>query len=295
MFTFEAAECALGGGYSVYLINGEHNVYLCDTHLGPVSMELIKQYLRSNGLDNKELVIFLSHSDWDHVWGVCAFPGAMVIAHDKCPQRMFDRGQLELKKYAHYQNAEIELVYPNLTFDSRMTFREDGVEFIYAPGHTVDSAICYDRKDSVVFVGDLVENPEPVVSHHDLETYIETLETLKLMPAQVMVSSHSGVADKKNIEDNIQFLRDYQDTALTQSSGDSEDEDGANMIRKQYTLLMYEDAIQQTVGDSFDYLAFHREFWGSLDMDYLNTSSELLRNIGLEELKLALESYMVEL
>jgi len=290
LFTYEADECALGGNYSVYLINGEKNVYICDTHLGPESMKPIKDYLRSNGLDKKQLVVFLSHSDWDHIWGVCAFPKAIVVAHEKCSQRMFDRGLLELKRYHEYQNGDIKLVYPNLTFDSRLTFREDGVEFIYAPGHTIDSAICYDRKDSVLFLGDLVERPEPVISHHDLETYIDTLEILKGFQTEAVVSSHSGLVDERDMEDNIQFIRNFQERAMVET-GDH----GNSMAIKLYTMLMYEDAIQQTAGDSFDYPDFQREFWGSLGMDYLNSESALLQNIEYEELRLALESYMIEL
>jgi hypothetical protein len=58
---------------------------------------------------------------------------------------------------------------------------------------------------------------------------------------------------------------------------------------------MYEDAILQTAGDSLDYLTFQREFWRSLDLDYLNPESVLLQSLSAEDLKLALESYLIEL
>lgn len=291
--TFEGDECPLGG-FTVYLVIGEHNIYLCDTHLGPESMELIKEYLRDKGLTDKPLVIFLSHADWDHIWGVCAFDKPLVVAHEKCAKRIYARGYLEMERYAHFMKGDIRLVYPGLTFDNRLSFREDGVEFIYAPGHTVDSAICYDSRDKVAYVGDLVEKPQPSVSSHDIETYIETLERLKALDAKVLVSSHSGLVDEKDIEENIQFILRFQDIALSEPA---EDDTGSSedMIRKIYTLLMYEDAIEQTAGDSFDYLDFQREFWTSLDMDYRNSLSALLKNIRHEELKLALESYMTGL
>ena len=295
LFTFEASESPIGN-CSVYMINGEKNIYLCDTHLGPESMKPVKEYLSNNGLDHKPLVIFFSHSDWDHIWGACAFEGATVVAHEKCPQRIFDRGNLDLEKNSAAQNGAVKLVYPNLTFDSRLSFREDGVEFFYAPGHTIDSAVCYDRKDSVLFVGDLVERPRPVICHHDLETYIETLDLLRTIAAEVMVSSHSKVVTDADIEENIQYLQHFHEIALSTSANEDENyEDNDEMIRKLYLLLMYEDAIQQSVGESFDYQGFQKEFWGSLDMDYLNSTSALLRSIGFDDLKLALESHMVEL
>lgn len=293
LFTYNETESALGE-YCVYLINGQNNVYLCDTHLGPKSMEPIQEYMRDNGLEEKPLVIFLSHADWDHIWGVCAFDQPLVVAHDKCTQRINDRGLLELERYASFMNGNIRLVYPSLSFDSRLSFQADGVEFIFAPGHTEDSAICYDRRDSVAYVGDLVEKPQPTVSFHDLETYIETLESLKALAAKLIISSHSGQVGAGDIDGNIEFLREFQDIALSESSEDVDESDN-DMIRKLYTLLMYEDAIQQTAGPDFDYLKFQRVFWESLEMDYRNSKSALLRNVGYTELKLALESYMAGL
>jgi len=290
MFTFAEQESALGE-YTVYLINGNHRLYLCDTHLGPKSMDPIKEYLRSQGLD-KPLVIFLSHSDWDHVWGVCAFDKPLVAAHEICARNIIERGPLELQRYASYQNGEIRLVPPNLTFDSRMFFADDGVEFIYAPGHTVDSAICYDHRDSVLYAGDLVEKPLPAIGWHDLENYIDTLEFLAETPAKVVITSHSGIVTREDIEDNLDYIRECQE--LVQKEPD-EDDDDADYLRKLYTLLLYEDAIAQTLGGDFDYLSFQRLLWQSLDMDYLSSESALLRNVDYEDLKLALESYMAGL
>ena len=293
VFTFEDKESALGE-YSVYLINGDNRLYLCDTHLGPKSMEPIKEYLQAQGL-NKPLVIFLSHSDWDHVWGVCAFDNPLVVGHVLCAQNIIQRGPLELLRYASYQNGEIQLVNPNLTFDSRLFFPDDGVEFIYAPGHTADSAICYDRRDSVLYVGDLVEKPQPSIGWHDLENYIDTLEYLGELPAQVIVSSHSGIVTREDIEDNLEYIHGCLEIVLKEPPQEDDDDGGEDYLRKLYTLLLYEDAIAQTVGGDFDYSSFQRQLWQSLDMDYLSSESTLLDNVDYEELKLALESYMAGL
>ena len=58
---------------TIYLIIGDHQYILCDTHLGPLSMNVIKEYITKR-LPDKEIVVFNSHSDWDHIWGNCAFP-----------------------------------------------------------------------------------------------------------------------------------------------------------------------------------------------------------------------------
>ena len=203
------------------------------------------------------------------------------------------RGPLELQRYASFQNGEVSLINPHLTFDSSILFADDGVEFIYAPGHTEDSAICYDHRDAVLYAGDMVERPQPCIGWHDLEKYIDTLEYMREQPIQVIVSSHSGIVSPKDIEDNLDYLRQCQEIVEGSTAVDAEKD--RDYLRKLYTLLLYEDAIAHTAGDDFDYASFQRQLWQSLDMDYLTSISSLLNNVEHEELKLALESIMAGL
>ena len=53
LFTLEEHESAFASDYCVYLIEGENTVYLCDTHVGPRSMEPSGDYMRENGLDKR--------------------------------------------------------------------------------------------------------------------------------------------------------------------------------------------------------------------------------------------------
>lgn len=290
LFTFESQDCPLGGGDSVYLIEGKNTVYLCDTHLGAKSMEPVAAYLQDQNIAGKDLVVFLSHSHWDHIWGAAAFPDATIVAHNLCRERIAQQGPLELMRNNQYQNGKVRLILPRLTFDSCLAYNDDDIEFIYAPGHTVDSAVCYDRRDKVLYVGDLVEKPHPAVCWHDLETYLDTMELISGLQAATIVSSHSGVVDASDIAENCNYIREFQ--AKVSGASDAE---GDSMPRKLYLLLLYEDAIAQTKGSNFDYAAFHQEFWQSLDMDYLLPVSALLREISCDDLKTALESYLVQL
>lgn len=293
LFTFAASDTGFPEECCVYLINGKNRVYLCDTHLGPGSMAPVREYIRANGMADKELVVFLTHADYDHIWGACAFPGATVAAHEGTLERIYNRGSLELRRYGHYKNGDVKLVYPTLTFDGKISFREDGVEFIHAPGHTSDSALCHDRADGVLFVGDLVERPRPVIQDHDLERYIDNLERIREMEAKIMLSSHSGRVTARDIEDNIGSIHQFQDMLVTKPAPNETRE--VSRARKLYTLLLYEDAIAQTAGNTFDYEAFQKELWDSLELDYLSPLDALLDGVEHEELKLALESYLAGL
>jgi cyclase len=193
-------------GISLVLILGDQFVFLCDTHLGPESMYKVMDYLKDK-LDNKKLIIFNSHSDWDHIWGNCAFPDAIIISHTSCRIRIKERGEFDLNRMSSLVRGKVTLLLPNLTFERRLIFNDEGVEFIYAPGHTIDSSICFNRKEGILYLGDLVENPIPYLDYEDLEVYLKTLDMLKNLPADIIVSAHSGIITRNLVNSNIRYIR----------------------------------------------------------------------------------------
>jgi cyclase len=105
----------------------------------------------------------------------------------------------------------VQIRLPDCTFSDRLSFDDEGVSFSYAPGHTIDSAICYDAVDQVLYLGDLVEDPIPYLDAPDLETYLATLQTLIDHPAQILVSAHSGLVSRDLIHSNMAYIRDFRD------------------------------------------------------------------------------------
>lgn len=263
---------------SICLIRGSNRVYLCDTHLGPDSMECVKEYIATHH-DGKEIIVFNTHSDWDHVWGNCAFPGAIIIGHQQCRERLREIGPFDLEHMASYHRGAVELILPNLTFSEKMIFEEDDIEFIHMPGHTVDSAVCFDRRDSVLFVGDLVEDPIPYLDYRDLQTYITTLQKIKEIPAAIKISAHSGIIDTPLIVKNMNYITDI----LTGNPVNPEIYQNAPDVHKfnlnNRLFLHYEDLIREKSATKFNYHTF-RDWFGDL------------KKIGNDELKEALECYM---
>ncbi|KUO73025.1 MAG: hypothetical protein APF77_20335 [Clostridia bacterium BRH_c25] len=232
-FTYEDGDAPMGGNISVYLINTEKRIFLCDTHTGPKSMDIVKKYINDNGWGSKELIIFNSHSDWDHIWGNCAFGDATIIGHEKTKERMQERGRYDVERMSRFHNGEIELKQPNLTFESILGFEEDEIEFIYAPGHTIDSSMCFDRKDSVVFAGDLLEHPLPFLNHHDLRAYLHSMEIINSYSAEVILSAHSGIVNEDLLKGNIDYVR----CLLDQGAGGCPDKLHIEAIVQNHELL----------------------------------------------------------
>ncbi|MEW5784258.1 MAG: MBL fold metallo-hydrolase [Bacillota bacterium] len=287
-FVFEDGESSLPGELGVYLICSDDRVYLCDTHLGPKYMEPVKQYLPEHDLAEKQVILFNSHADWDHIWGNSAFQNALIIGHTTCRTRIRERGLYDLERYRGiYNDGTIEIKLPNLVFDLTMEFTDDKVAFIYAPGHTACSAICYDKEDLVLFVGDLVEYPVPVLSHYDLEGYIKTLEYIKNLPAATIISSHSGIVDTALIDANIKYIKNILNPS------DPEDED-YQLFTKHSLVLKYEEMFREKLGHAFDYRCYKRDFWHWFGNGYHDLSNErrYLKEISFSDLEAALKAYL---
>lgn len=203
---------------SLYLIHGFRSYILCDTHCGPESMDEIFSFIDKKS-ESARMVIFNSHSDWDHIWGNCSFPGSIRIGHEICRRRMQERGELDLMQNSSQQRGAVVITLPNLTFSDRLTLEDEGIEFSYAPGHTIDSAVCYDCRDNVLYLGDLVEDPIPYLDAEDLDIYITTLRALQVHPAEVLITAHSGVVTRDLITRNLSYIERVKDGVQMDPAG----------------------------------------------------------------------------
>ena len=263
---------------SLYLIACTRFHLLCDTHLGPDSMTLIQEFIRDYPrLDT--IVIFNSHSDWDHIWGNDAFPDSFIIGHESCYTRMKERGEFDLNQNSSLQRGNVRLKPPNLTFSSRLVFEDEGVEISHAPGHTIDSAICYDRKDGVLYLGDLVEDPIPYLDYGDLDLYLDTLRSILVHPAAELISAHSGVVSRDLVRKNMAYIADIRAGYMQKTSAFA----GYGRVHQwnlnQRILLEYEPLIRLKVGESDTLLS-------------LLTLAGDLHDISPEDLKKNLREYL---
>lgn len=295
LFTFGEGDAPFEYSTSVYLINSGKRIFLCDTHTGPKSMEIIKKYISDNGWDDKELIVFNSHSDYDHIWGNCAFEKATIIGHEKAKERMQERGKYDLDRMRRFHNGKIDLRLPDRTFESILSFEGDEIDFVYAPGHTIDSSICIDKKDSVIYAGDLIEYPLPIVNHHDLYSFLKSLEKIKDYSAAVILSSHSGIVSEELLRGNTEYIRGLLEQGAMMPV-DQEDEEwmSAHCYNvKNMMFLKHSDIIKEKLGAGFDFKGFKKEFWSFVNPEYNNMDMEAsyFRNTEYHKLEAALISY----
>ncbi|MBU5313831.1 MBL fold metallo-hydrolase [Tissierella carlieri] len=208
LFTFtELKESSYDCVTNVYVINGRKNFIICDTYLGSYYIREVKEYLEVN-YGKKDYIIFNSHSHWDHIWGNSEFRDSIIVSHKICRDFIAEHGREELVSHAiEFAKEDIDIVLPNITFESKITFNDEGIEFFYSPGHSQDSASCYDLIDNVLFVGDNVDDPIPsYMCWNNLDKYKDTLEKYFSIGADIIVQSHGDIMDNEIIRSNIGYI-----------------------------------------------------------------------------------------
>jgi cyclase len=193
---------------NVFVINGKTHVFICDTFLGPEPMEEIKNYLRYHHVENP-YIIFNSHSHWDHIWGNCAFESSLIVSHVLCRDIIMKEAESELERYQEYNQGNVRIILPNVTFKERISFPEEGIELFYSPGHTVDSASLLDRIDNTLFVGDNIEAPIPYLFYKNLTEYTHTLQTYITMEADTIIPGHGTIPDESLLKENLEYVEAF--------------------------------------------------------------------------------------
>ena len=202
---------------NVFAVDADEHLFICDTYLGIEPMKEVLDTLRGIGID-KPVIVFLSHADYDHIWGNGAFKDATIIAHKYCYERIQTQAESDLEKNTAHKQGTVEIVEPNLLFDTEIVFPQDGVKIYHTPAHTRDSSSLIDTRDKTVFVGDNIEHPFPFLKDSNFEQYKNSLQSyLDFNPLHV-VSGHDYTMDNTRlIEENLSYIKSLQ-TLTTDTS-----------------------------------------------------------------------------
>src|SRR5271157_145125 len=208
VFSFDDIEDA--SPTNVLVILGIKHVFICDTYLGPDVMARIHDEVFQK-YSKESWIAFNSHADWDHHWGNCFFKDGTILATELTRKAIAANGASELADNNKYAAGAVEICPPNEIFSEALRFPNEGIEFFSSPGHTPDSASCYDALDKVLFTGDNVESPIPSLTSSDIDTYVHTLGTYLTYDIDHVVAGHGIIiATRVLIEDNLAYLVSLQ-------------------------------------------------------------------------------------
>ncbi|MHA2365257.1 MAG: MBL fold metallo-hydrolase [Candidatus Hodarchaeales archaeon] len=200
----------LGDTTNVVMINAEHHIFVCDTFLGPESMKPILNYIEVHGLSKKPIVIFNTHSDWDHIWGNNGLNSKFILSHKFCQKEIYLKGEESLSKLKEHQQGKVVITSPNLVFLEKIYFPEDKIEFFYTPGHTDGSASCFDHIDNILICGDNIEYPFPCLTNSAFQEYQKTLKNYLELNAIFIIPGHGEFHQNNDlIKENLAYLQEF--------------------------------------------------------------------------------------
>ncbi len=180
-------------------------------------------------------MLFNTHADPDHWWGNSALPGAEVVASEGCtramraeptPERLLSlrrfaqvggrlpgrpgaAGRYVSSMLAPFALEEVTLRFPDRTFTGRRTETVGGreVEFIdLGAAHTASDSIVFVPDARVVYTGDLLfSGVTPVMWHGPVQAWLQALEAITALEADVFVPGHGPVSTRTELH----ALREY--------------------------------------------------------------------------------------
>ncbi len=182
-------EC--GDLVACFLVESQRFVVVYDTLLGPKSGQWLRQQAL-NLASGRPLLVVNSHADWDHYFGNMAFPEPIVGSRE-CARRVKEvAGPAELAKKIQdcpTSYRPVELVPPSILVTGP-TVLDGGdltFELLPTPGHRPDHLALWIRELSILFPGDCLEDPIPLVDEDSQAgdtTVSQLLKSIQLMAAK---------------------------------------------------------------------------------------------------------------
>ena len=169
-----------------------------------------------DAINEKPYYLVYSHADWDHIWGAAGFSErpVRVIAHSECLRRFGDDVPRTLRRMQLAELGKwdtVRLIPPNLTFTSALSLDLGGitVELRHAPGHTVDSIVCWIPAWGVLLGGDAIETPLPVVNNACLVAgWLSALESWQQETNLTRsIPSHGSLEGRASLDQTVAYLR----------------------------------------------------------------------------------------
>ena len=184
-----------------------------DTLAFPDETLAIREFIEEE-LKRKVRYVINTHYHADHSWGNCYFPGAYVLSHALCREKLEKVGMKSLASAIEVDTTfqKTQIILPHMTLDEgvlELIIGEKTLRFIELPGHSPDGIGVYVVEDEVLFAGD-VWMPIPHIVDGDPQVMRESLKKIEALTIENVVQGHGEVILRgevnSSITDRIQYL-----------------------------------------------------------------------------------------
>jgi glyoxylase-like metal-dependent hydrolase (beta-lactamase superfamily II) len=205
---------------NAWLVTDE-GVLVIDTRQHPKRGEELLAAIRKT-TDKPIKYVINTHAHGDHYFGNPVFKreGATFIAHRDTAVMMKIHHSHEMKrrqeyfKQRQYDPGEVQLLLPDVTFDSKMTVTLGGrtVELLYfGPGQNPGDTLVYFPKERVMFSGGPFSKnswPNPQFTP-SMGNWIELLRKIAAMDVDKYLGGHGDIGAKQDVLNEAQMLADF--------------------------------------------------------------------------------------
>ncbi len=262
---------------SVYLLRGKFSAIL-DSGLSTTVQNVVTS-LKHVGVDPKEIrFIFVSHRHFDHAGGASPllhfFPNAVIGIHNYSVKHLLDpsginKGARDVfcRYFAPLEPVKDESRIIGLKGGENISLGGDvEIEAIYAPGHTSDSIVFYEKKHGFLFAGDSAgiynrfKNkfvPTAFPPSFKSRLYIESIKRFMELNLKILAFAHQGYLQGKNMKDmlmkSIESVETWEKEIKDLSTANKDIKTIREAIMKRHSevLDIFPREIQKKIFDSF--------------------------------------------
>jgi cyclase len=214
------------GSNSVFLVTDE-GVLVIDSGQHPRAGQALIDRIRK--ITNKPIKwVINSHFHGDHTFGNAAFKaaGATFVAQQETARIMQMVQPKEMARRANYFKSHnydpsaVELILPDVTFDSTMTIYLGGREvrlFYLGPGQQDgDTFVLFPRARALFTPGSFAKHSMPNMAFTtSVENWIKLLDQVGAMDVDVLLPGHGDVATRADVKELSGMLSDEYATVKT--------------------------------------------------------------------------------
>ena len=198
------AGAVIGQGWAVVI----------DTLAFPDETLAIREFIEDE-LKRQVRYVINTHYHADHSWGNCFFPGAFILSHDLCRDKLAKVGERSLEAAVQLDSVfqKTQIVLPHLTLQDgilELIIGDKTLRFIDLPGHSEDGIGVYVVEDEVLFAGD-VWMPIPHIVDGDPDIMRDSLRKIESLTLENVVQGHGEVILRGEVGSSIEDRLDYLD------------------------------------------------------------------------------------
>ena len=205
---------------NAWLVTDE-GVLVIDTRQHPKRAEELLAAIRKT-TDKPVKYVVNTHAHGDHYVGNSVFKreGATIIAHRDTAVMMKVHHGAEMKrrmgyfKQRQYDPGEVQLLLPDVTFDSKITITLGGraVELLYyGPGQNPGDTLVYFPKERVMFSGGPFSKnswPNPQFTP-SIANWVDLLKKMAAMEVDKYLGGHGDIGTRQDVLNEAQMLADF--------------------------------------------------------------------------------------